>query len=61
MNRWSKNGVLTRVLSGLATEGIISLKVETYSPHSTVVKVHPDAAGALKKTAHRLSVSPELR
>ena len=48
MNRWSKNGDLTRVLSGLATEGIINLEVETYSPHSTIVKVHPDAAGAQK-------------
>ena len=48
MNRWSKNGVLTRALSGLAEEGIINLEVETYSLDSTIVKVHPDAAGAQK-------------
>ena len=49
MNRWSKNGILTRALSGLAEVGIINLEVETYSLDSTIVKVHPDAAGAPKQ------------
>lgn len=41
MNRWSKNGVLTRVLQGLAKEGIINLEVETYSLDSTIHR-HPE-------------------
>ena len=48
MNRWSKNGVLDRVLKGLAEEGIINLEVKTNSMDSTIVKVHPDGTSAQK-------------
>ena len=58
MNRWSKNGVLDRVLRGLAEEGIINLWVETHSMDSTIVKVHPDGTGALKRGVRSRSGSP---
>ena len=49
MNRWSKNGVLDRVFEQLQREQIIRVKVETVLMDSTIVKVHPDGTGALKK------------
>ena len=50
MNRWAKNGVLDRVFAELQHQGVIRVKVEVVSLDSTVVKVHPDGTGALKKT-----------
>ena len=49
MNRWSKNGVLDRVFEQLQREQIIRVRVETVCMDSTIVKVHPDGTGALKK------------
>jgi len=57
MNRWAKNGVLDRVFEKLQTEQIVRIKIEAFSLDSTSVKVHPDGAGALKKTAHKPSAS----
>jgi transposase len=51
MNRWSKNGVLDKVFTALQEQDIIRIKVESVSVDSTIVKVHPDGTGALKKTA----------
>jgi|SRR5208337_2008856 len=51
MNRWAKNGVLDRVFERLQLEQIVRLKIEAFSLDSTIVKVHPDGTGALKKTA----------
>ena len=48
LNRWSKNGVLERVFTGLQTEGIIEVRVEFICLDSTTIKVHPDACAALK-------------
>ena len=59
MSRWAKKGVLDRVFARLQQEQIITIKVEAVSLDSTVVRVHPDGTGALKKTARNLSVSPE--
>lgn len=53
MNRWSKNGVLSRVFAALQTEGIIQINVEVVCLDSTTVKVHPDGTGALKKEENR--------
>ena len=39
MNRWSKNGVLSRVFAALQTEGIIQINVEVVCLDSTSVKV----------------------
>lgn len=55
MNRWSKAGVMDRIFSRLQEEGVVSVQMEVVSLDSTSVKVHPDAAGALKKTNRRLS------
>ena len=59
MNRWSKNGVLDRVFELLQREQIMRIKLEGVSMDSTIVKVHPDGTGALKKTDLSPSRSPE--
>ena len=53
MNRWSKNGVLNRVIEKLQLEQIVRIKIEAFALDSTSVKVHPDGTGALKKTDRR--------
>ena len=55
INRWGKAGVLARVFEKLQREQIIQIKIEAVSLDSTIVKVHPDGTGALKKTARRPS------
>jgi transposase len=57
MNRWAKNGVLDRVFERLQMEQIVRIKIEAFSLDSTIVKVHPDGTGALKKTDHKPSAS----
>ena len=59
MNRWAKNGVLDRVFEHLQREQIVRVKLEAVSMDSTIVKVHPDGTGALKKTDLSPSASPE--
>ena len=58
MNRWSKNGVLNRVFEHLQREQIVRINIEAVSVDSTIVKVHPDGTGALKKTDRSPSASP---
>ena len=58
MNRWSKNGVLNRVFEPLQRGQIMRIKLEAVSIDSTLVKVHPDATGARKKTDRSRSASP---
>jgi len=53
MNRWSKAGVLDRIFAKLQEEQIVRIKIEAVSLDSTIVKVHPDGTGALKKTVPR--------
>ena len=55
MSRWAKAGVLDRVFAALQEQQIIRIKIEAMSIDSTIVKVHPDGTGALKKTAPRPS------
>ncbi len=55
MNRWAKAGVLDRVFTALQEQQIIRIKIEALSIDSTIVKVHPDGTGALKKKGHRPS------
>ena len=55
MNRWSKSGVLDHVFERLQREQIVRIKVEAVKMDSTIVKVHPDGTGALKKTDLRPS------
>jgi len=59
MNRWSKAGVLDRVFTRLQKEQLIAIKLEAVSLDSTIVKVHPDGTGALKKVEPKPSESPE--
>jgi transposase len=58
MNRWSKNGVLDRIFEQLQREQIVRIKITAVKLDSTIVKVHPDGTGALKKTAPRPSENP---
>jgi transposase len=58
MNRWSKSGVLDRVFEQLQREQIVRIKIEAIALDSTIVKVHPDGTGALKKTDSKPSASP---
>jgi transposase len=58
MNRWAKKGVLDRLFEQLQKEQLIRVRIESVSLDSTIVKVHPDGTGALKKTAHRPSANP---
>ena len=55
MNRWSKAGVLARLFDHLQRRQIVRIKIEAVSLDSTIVKVHPDGTGALKKTDRKPS------
>ena len=57
MNRWAKKGVLDRVFERMQRLQIARITIEAVSLDSTSVKVHPDATGALKKTAPSPSAS----
>jgi transposase len=57
MNRWSKSGVLDRAFTELQRAQIVRVRIEAVSLDSTIVKVHPDGTGALKKTDHNPSAS----
>ncbi len=57
MNRWAKNGVLVRVFEKLQLEQLVRIKIEAFWLDSTIVKVHPDGTGALKKTGRRPSAN----
>ena len=59
MNRWSKLGVMDRVFERLQHAQIVRIKIESVALDSTIVKVHPDGTGALKKTDRNPSGSPE--
>jgi transposase len=58
MNRWSKAGVLAGLFEHLQRRQIIQIKIEAVSLDSTIIKVHPDGTGALKKTARKPSANP---
>jgi hypothetical protein len=54
----SKSGVLDQVFEQLQREQIIRIRIEAVHLDSTTIEVHPDAAGALKKTDRRPSENP---
>ena len=58
MSRWSKNGVLERIFKRLQQEQMLHLRLDALSLDSTVIKVHPDGTGALKKTVRSRSENP---
>ena len=51
LKRWAERGVLERLFIGLQKETLIKISITCLGLDSTSVKVHPDATGALKKTA----------
>ena len=55
MSRWSRAGVIERVFERLQREQIIRIKIEAVCLDSTIIKVHPDGTGALKKTGRKPS------
>jgi transposase len=59
MNRWAKAGVLDRLFEELQHQQLVRIRIEAVSLDSTIVKVHPDGTGALKKTARNRSGNPE--
>jgi hypothetical protein len=59
MNRWTKAGVLNRMFEELQRAQVVRIRIEAVSLDSTSIKVHPDGTGALKKTTHKPSGSPE--
>ncbi len=61
MNRWSKNGVLDQIFEQLQREQIVRIKIEAVKMDSTIVKLHPDGTGALKKTVPKPSASLAAR
>ena len=58
MNRWSKNGGITRVFAHLQKDQLVRIKPEAVSPDRTIVKGHPDATGARKQTGPRPLARP---
>ena len=59
LSRWARNGVLDRIFEALQKERLLKMKIEVASLDSTIVKVHPDGTGALKKPVRNLSANPE--
>ena len=59
MNRWAKSGALNRIFTRLQQEQLIHIRIEAVSLDSSYIKVHPDACGALKKTALNASADQE--
>ena len=55
MSRWAKAGVLNAVFEHLQTQRLMRVRIEAVSLDSTIIKVHPNGTGALKKTAPRPS------
>ena len=49
MMRWSRAGVLDRVFEQLQRQRLMHVRIEAISLDSTIMRAHPDAAGAQKK------------
>ena len=58
MNRWSKNGVLRRILTALQAEGIIRINVDIINPDNHSVSLPPEEIGTLKEEGPRQSGHP---
>ena len=59
MNRWAKAGVLDRLFEELQHQQLVRIRIEAVSLDSTIVKVHPDGTGALKKAGRNPLANPE--
>ena len=58
LNRWAKNGVLEQLFLQLQKRRLVHIEITAVSLDSTSIKVHPDAAGAQKKTDRKPSAAP---
>lgn len=58
-HRWVKDGIIEKLFRELHVQGIMDLTILKRLMDSMTVPVHPDACGALKKTAHSPSGVPE--
>jgi len=54
--RWVKAGIIARLFYELHVQGITDAEVQIRLMDSMIMPVHPDACGALKKTANSQSV-----
>ena len=59
LRRWADKGVLERIFTALQEQRLIAIHVDCIGLDSTIIKVYPDAAGALKKMAHKPSENLE--
>ena len=55
MLRWSRSGVLDRVFEQLQRQRLMHVRIEAVCLDSTLIKMHPDAAGTPKKTVPKPS------
>ena len=53
-NRWVKNGIIERLFLELMNQKLVKIETVKRLLDSMIAPVHPDACGALKKTANRL-------
>jgi len=58
-NRWVKDGIIERLFRELHVQNVMELSLLKRLMDSMTVPVHPDACGALKKTALSQSGVPE--
>ena len=57
LRRWAEKGVLENLFFALQKEKLIQVSVACLGLDSTSIKVHPDAAGALKKSPQSIGKS----
>ena len=57
MNRWSKNGVLDRLLGHAQREPIVRIRLEAVALGSTIVKVRPGGTGPCDQTVRSPSAA----
>ena len=55
LNRWTKQGVLERISVQLMHEQELAERLAATSLDSTIIRLHPDAAGAPKKEGRKRS------
>ena len=60
MNRGAKSGVLDRVCAPVHHPPILRVKIDAMAVDRTIVTVHPDGMGALKKTARKPGAGPAV-
>lgn len=49
MSRWARAGVLDAVFEQLQRQRLMRVRIEAVHLDSTIIKVHPDGTGALKR------------